>query len=135
LLWSDNTTAKAWSKKISGIKNPQGRSLARILAHLLMFSQVGIETDYVIGEENIVADFLSRAPATHGFANFSYRHLQTRFPWLHLSRRFLPSNELLALVCSALLQPSVNIPTTRVPLGRMTTESSISSPTFFGLPS
>jgi hypothetical protein len=100
-----------------------------------MFSQVGIKTDYVIGEENAIADFLSCAPATPGFANFSYHHLQTRFPWLHLSHCFLLSNELLALICSALLQPSVNIPTTHVPLGCMTTESSISSPTFFGLPS
>ena len=28
LLWTNNTTAKSWTKKISGLKTPQGRTLA-----------------------------------------------------------------------------------------------------------
>jgi hypothetical protein len=30
LLWTKNTTAKASTKNISGLKTPQGRTLARI---------------------------------------------------------------------------------------------------------
>jgi hypothetical protein len=59
LLWTNNMTARAWVKKISGVKTPQGRSLARILAHLLMFLDLGIEAQHIEGIENIVTDFLS----------------------------------------------------------------------------
>jgi hypothetical protein len=79
LLWTDNTTAKAWTKKIA----------------------------------------------------FTYDMLQTQFPWLKLSRRFTPSKELHALVYSALSQPSVTLPTTRVKLGQMIIEPSTSKQPFF----
>lgn len=134
LLWTDNTTARAWTKKISGIKSPQGRSLARILAHLLMFSEMGIESQHIEGIENVVADFLSRLFETHHFSAFTYQHLQERFPWLTLSHRFLPSNELRALVFTALSMPSVNIPTARVSLGHLEAAPSTSKQTFFGIP-
>jgi len=134
LLWTDNMTARAWVKKISGIKTPQGRSLARILAHLLMFSDLGIEAQHVKGIENIIADFLSRIALTHDPSTFTYHHLQIKFPWLRLSRRFAPSNELLALVCSALSNPSIDIPTTRIPLGQLNAEVATSTQTFFGMP-
>jgi hypothetical protein len=131
LLWTDNTTAKAWTKKISGIKTPQGRSLARIFAHLLMFSDVGVEAEYIEGEKNIIADLLSRLYKTHKTSAFTYDMLQTQFPWLKLSRRFTPSKELHALVYSALSQPSVTLPTTRVKLGQMIIEPSTSKQPFF----
>ena len=38
-------SARAWSKKIAGMKALQGKALAWILAHLLMFSDVGIEAE------------------------------------------------------------------------------------------
>ena len=134
LLWTDNMSAKAWTKKVAGLKTPQGRSLARIFAHLLMFSDVGIEAVHIAGEKNIIADFLSRIAKTHGFSSFTYANLQTQFPWLRLSRCFVPSNELLVLVFTALLRPSVDIPITRVNLGRLLVEPSTSKQTFFGLP-
>jgi hypothetical protein len=133
LFWTDNMTAKAWTTKISGIKTPQGRSLARLFAHLLMFSDIGVDADHIEGVKNVVADFLSRLAETHDFSSFTYSQLQTRFPSLKLSRRFAPSSELLALVFSALLKPSVDIPTTRVKLGHMITESPTLKQNFFGL--
>jgi hypothetical protein len=60
LLWTDNSTAKSWTKKISGLRTPQGHSLARVFAHLLMFSDVGIEAQHIAGEENVIADYLPR---------------------------------------------------------------------------
>jgi hypothetical protein len=117
LLWTDNTTAKSWTKKISGIKTPQGRTLARIFAHLLMFSDVGIEADYIEGEKNVIADYLSRIRLSNDFDSFSFHNLQTKFACLKSSRHFQPSNELVLLLTTALLTPSVDIPTTRIKLG------------------
>jgi hypothetical protein len=134
LLWTDNMTAKAWTKKVAGMKTPQGRSLARIFAHLLMFSDMGTEAAHIEGQKNIIADFLSRVAKTHHSSSFTYEHLQTQFPWLRLSRRFVPSSELLALVFTGLSRPSVVIPTTRVKLGRMQVEPSTSKQSFFGAP-
>jgi hypothetical protein len=99
-----------------------------------MFSDLGIESQHIEGIENVVADFLSRLFESHHFSAFTYQHLQTRFPWLRLSRRFLPSNELLALVFTALSRPYVDIPTTRVELGLLRAEPSTSSQNFFGIP-
>jgi hypothetical protein len=119
LLWTDNSTAKSWTKKISGLKTPQGRSLARVFAHLLMFSDVGIEAQHIAGEENVIADYLSRAKNTNDMSSFSFAKFQTEFPWLTGSRRFLPSSELSCLLTTALSKQSVDIPTTRVPLGQL----------------
>jgi hypothetical protein len=132
LLCTDNMTAKAWTKKISGIKTPQGHSLARIFAHLLMFSDVEVKAKHIEGEKNIIADFLSRLYKTHKSSAFTYDMLQTQFPWLKLSHRFTPSKELHALVYSALSQPSVMLPTTRVKLGQMIVEPSTLKQPFFG---
>jgi hypothetical protein len=98
-----------------------------------MFSDLGIEAQHIEGIENIVADFLSRMSITHNPSTFSYQHVQTQFPWLRLSRRYVPSNELLALVCSALSTQSVDIPTTRVMLGQLRVEPPTSKQTFFGI--
>jgi hypothetical protein len=121
LLLTDNTTAKSWTKKISGLKTPQGRTLARIFAHLLMFSDVGVSAEHIAGEQNVISDYLSRAKHTNNLPAFSFKTLQTQFPWLSGSRRFLPSKELLWLLTSALLRPSVDMPTTRVMLGQLQT--------------
>jgi hypothetical protein len=131
LLWTDNMTARAWTKKISGIKAPQGRALARLFAHLLMFSDLGVESAHIAGVLNVVADFLSRLSETHDVSSFTYSDLQTKFPWLTLSRRYVPSNELLALVCSALSNAYVPLPTTRVKLGQLLVEQATSNQHFF----
>jgi hypothetical protein len=133
LFWTDNMMARAWTKKIAGIKAPQGRALARILAHLLMFSELGIEAEHIEGLQNVVADFLSRLTAsTHDPSSFTYSQLQTKFPWLKLSRRFVPSSELLALVCSALSSAYVTLPTMHVNLGQLLVERTTLTQTFYG---
>jgi hypothetical protein len=45
LLWTDNTTAEAWTKQITGLKGSQGKALARVFAHLPVFSDIGIRKD------------------------------------------------------------------------------------------
>jgi hypothetical protein len=132
LLWTDNMSARAWSKKIAGMKALQGKALARILAHLLMFSDVGIEAEHIKGELNTVADFLSRLSDTHDISSFTYSQLQTKFPWLRLSLHFVPSNELHALVFTALSSAFVILPTTRVKLGHLLAEQTTSTQTIVG---
>jgi hypothetical protein len=99
-----------------------------------MFSDAGVHANHIPGDDNVIADYLSRIAITHTSATFTYLDLQIRFPWLKLSRLFQPSNELHALVCSSLSTPSVNIPTTRVPLGRIKVASITSSQRFFDTP-
>ena len=125
--------ARAWTKKVSGIRTPQGHSLARIFAHLLMFLDMGIEAQHIEGMANVIADYLSRLPETHNSASFTYAQLQTQFPWLRLSRHFIPSSKLLALVYTALSKPSVSIPTMRIRLGQLVVESTTSKQNFFRL--
>jgi hypothetical protein len=125
LLLTDNTTAKSWTKRISGLKTPQGRTLARLFAHILMFSDVGVLAEHIAGEDNVVADYLSRAKNTNNLPAFSFKMLRTKFPWLSGSRRFQPSSELLCLLTTALSRPSVVMPTTRVPLGQLQTGPAI----------
>jgi hypothetical protein len=131
LLWTDNMTAYEWTKKIAGIKAPQGRVLARILAHLLMFSDLGIEAKHIESILNIIADFRSWLTATHELSLFTYSHLQTKFSWLMLSLHFTLSSKLLALICSALLKAYVQLPTTRVKLGQLIIKPATSTQPLF----
>ena len=119
LLWTDNTSAASWTKRIAGLKGPQGKTLARIFAHLLMFSDMGVNADHIKGIENVIADFLSRIRETDNFSQFSYSHLVQKFPQLKHCRHFHPSPELLSLITTALSSGCSNIPTTRVPLGQL----------------
>jgi hypothetical protein len=112
LLWTDNTTAKTWTKKISGFKTPQGRTLARIFSHLKMFSDVGIEAGYIKREKNTIAYYLSRVCFSNDFCAFLLKKMQTKFSCLKSSRPFLPSRMLVLLLTTALLTQSIVIPTT-----------------------
>jgi hypothetical protein len=91
-----------------------------------MFSDVGIEADYIEGEKNIIADHLSRIRLANDFSAFSFQKLQTKFNCLRFSRHFLPSNELISLLTTALLTPSASIPTIRIKLGQIVTEPTTS---------
>lgn len=122
LLWTDNTTAESWTRRIAGLKGPQGKALARIFAHLLMFSDVGVRAAYIEGELNVIADHLSRLRNQNDFSQFQYHSLVQQFPRLRRCRRFLPSQELLLLIYTSLLTGCANIPTTRIQLGQMEAE-------------
>jgi len=122
LLWTDSTSAASWTKRVAGLKGPQGKALARIFAHLLMFSDVGVNAEHLSGDLNVIADFLSHIREQDDFSQFSYLSLVQKFPQLKDCRRFHPSRELLSLIFSALSTGSPNIPTTRVKLGQLSAE-------------
>ena len=129
LLWTDNTTARSWTHKMAGLSrsHPQGRALARLFAHLLMFSTVGIEANHVAGTANVIADHLSRLRLDNQYTHFTYRFLVQKYPWLRKCHRFHPSRELLSLLYSSLQIGCSQLPTTRVPLGRLAAEKTTSS--------
>jgi len=119
LSWTDNTTAESWTRKIAGMRGPQGRGLARIFAHILMFSAVGVRAAYVPGEMNTIADYLSRIREADNFSQLSHASLLQRFPQLQSCRRFRPSRELLSLICTTLSSGCTSIPLERIELGRI----------------
>jgi hypothetical protein len=117
LLWTDNTTAEAWTRQIAGLISPPGKALARLFAHLLMFSNMGIRAAYIVGAQNAIADYLSRLRDQNAFSSFQFRSLIQQFPRLQHCRRFQPSPKLLSLVYASLSNGYVKLPTTRIPLG------------------
>jgi hypothetical protein len=120
LLWTDNTSALSWTKRIAGLaKCPQGKTLARIFAHLLMFSDMGVNADHIKGVNNGISDWLSRIRESGDFSQFSYSTLVQKYPQLRHCHHFQPSPELLLLLTTALCNGSASIPTTRTPLGRL----------------
>jgi len=123
-IFTDNTTARSWTKKIAGLKSAQARALARLLCHLLMQTpDLGLSADYLEGDLNDTADYLSRLRKHLGPNKpLTLSTLTQKYPTLQDCRRFLPSPELLSLLFSSLSNGSANIPTTRVPLGRLVRE-------------
>jgi len=120
LIFTDNTTAEAWTKKMSN-KSVQGRALARILCHLMMFSELGLDTSYIEGVKNTIADTISRYRKSHNLdSTHSFVPLLSQIPELQNCRRFQPSPELLSLIYDSLRSGCNKLPVTRVPLGQMT---------------
>jgi hypothetical protein len=119
LLWTDNTTAESWTRRIAGLTGPQGKGLARLFAHLLMFSDVGVRAAYIEGEKNVTADYLSRICRQNDFSQLTYLSLVQKFPGLATCRRFQPSPELLSALFTTLSTGFLTLPDTRMPLGRM----------------
>ncbi len=117
LSWTNNMTAEAWTRKIAGLMGPQGKALARIFAHLLMFSNVRVRAAYIKGKEDLIAEYLSCLRDQDNFSQFQYKSLVTQYPQLKQCRHFLPSQELLLLVYYALSMGHVTIPDVRIPLG------------------
>jgi hypothetical protein len=80
LSWTHNTTAEAWTRKIAGLMGPQGKALVWIFSHLLMFSDVRVRAAYIKGEENPIANYLSRLHDQDNFSQFQYESLVTQYP-------------------------------------------------------
>jgi hypothetical protein len=117
LLWTNNTTAKAWTHRIAGLISPQAKALAHLFVHLLMFSDVGIRAAYIKGKQNIIANYLSCLLVQNAFSSFHYQSLLKQFPWLQHCHHFQLSPKLLSLVYALLSNGYVRIPTMRILLG------------------
>jgi hypothetical protein len=110
LCFTDNTSAEAWANKVTS-KSLQGQPLIGMLAALLRARPIGLNTHHIPGDENILADFISRP--THFALSHSDRSEQIFLK--HASARtwdyFLPSPELLqSLSCLLSSAPTLDLP-------------------------
>jgi hypothetical protein len=126
-VFSDNTSAKAWTNKFS-TKSEVGQNLLRFYAALLRDASFGVNCEHIAGVDNGLADFLSRP--THPDVTFS-SHIEQLFrkhPSMKNWHFFLPSPELLQLLHSLLFtKPLTGLPLLPKMLGQFVPASSISS--------
>ena len=101
------------------MKTPQAQGLAKIFCHLLMFSAVGVNAEYLPGDLNDIADYMSRLFEKDSSPIISHSLIVQTKPVLRDCRPFHISAELHSLLFSALLNKPLVTPTTRVPLGRL----------------
>ena len=104
LILTDNTTAEAWLRRLSVAKNPYGRAIAKLfLRVMIQYPFCGLAGDYIPGDENEIADFLSRLRRNNTLTGTSLpAALQSNFPQCATYKRFQPTSELLTLLWSAL---------------------------------
>ena len=102
LNWTDNMSSKAWIKKVAS-KSKKGKALQRILCSLMINNPLGIDTEYIPGEHNILADKISRIYSSSS-SHYNINTLFTEFPQMVSWQRFHPSQELLSAIYLALLK-------------------------------
>lgn len=131
----DNTTAVAWCNKIT-TKSAAGQQLLRILAELLLtFPHLGLASSHIPGDDNQMADLLSRpqlfSPSYTHLEPSTLPHLLSQLflkqPKLASWAVFLPSPELLSLLNFGAYSPcSSDRPVLPRNLGRIAPAKSIS---------
>ena len=102
LNWTDNMSSKSWIKKVAS-KTKKGKALQRILCSIMINNQLGIETDHIPGENNILADTISRIYSSSSSVH-TFDILFEKFPQIKQWKRFQPSQELLSVIYLALLK-------------------------------
>ena len=100
--WTDNTTALSWLRK-AATRTDKGRSLQHLLCSLMINNAVGIKADHIAGSQNVLADAISRV-YTSSYSKHSFKNLFQEFPQMKSWKRFHPSQELLSLLYSILLE-------------------------------
>jgi hypothetical protein len=65
---TDNTSAEVWSNRLSAAASPTGQPLIALYAEMLRTSFISLNSQHIPGEQNILADFLSRP------SNFDLSH-------------------------------------------------------------
>lgn len=99
---SDNTTAISWIKK-SVTSNDAGKALCRLLCAARMNNRLGLNAQFLAGENNTIADRISCVHPVYGNAPDFHKIIQ-EFPNLANCQRFHPSQDLLLCLYSALLK-------------------------------
>ena len=81
-----------------------GRALGRMFCMLLVDSPLGINAEHIKGEDNVIADEISRLRLLDDADHFDYSLLKQKFQQLRDCRAFQPSPELLSLLWQCVLQ-------------------------------
>ena len=95
LNWTDNMTSKSWIRKAASRTN-KGKSLQRLLC-------TGLKAEHIPGEKNVLADAISRTYSST-YSQLSFDKLFQEFPLMKSWNRFHPSQELLSILFSGLLE-------------------------------
>jgi len=101
-ILSDNKTAIAWTRKASS-SSREGKNLSLLFTSLLHKTHLGLKSAYIPGDDNTIADRISRMQTTNKRISFS--SLSQAYPTLTTCTRFHPSQELLSATWAALLSP------------------------------
>ena len=97
---SDNKSAVAWTRK-AAMSGPIGKALARLFCMINKDNMLGLESAYLRGEDNEVADNISRMNSEK--LKLASTELIAAFPTLKNCRRFYPNQEFLSCLTCALL--------------------------------
>lgn len=89
--------------------SPIGRCLALFLCFLLIDFSLGVNAKYLPGDENFIADAISRIKQQKGTHKFFYDYssLKQTYPILKNCRSFQPSQELLSMLWTIILEESM----------------------------
>jgi hypothetical protein len=108
LISGDNTVSESWAKKASK-HSPVWRALGRIQCGLMINNPVGLLTNHIPTEENVVADDISRVESKLALAH-EFPRLCQAHPALSGCQRFLPSSDLVSCIMDALLRSECREP-------------------------
>jgi hypothetical protein len=108
LCSGDNSVSESWSKKASK-HSPIGRALGRLQCATMINNPVGLLTDHVSSEENVVADKISRIH-TESDLPTDFPTIVQAHPVLTGCRRFVPSSAVVSWVTAALLRQDCKDP-------------------------
>lgn len=122
LVWTDNTASKKWANKLTS-SSLMGQNLLGIFGSLLKASGFGIQCEHIVGESNIIADFISRPDHYHYSFAQRTEQIHLKYPFLRIFQHFQPSPELLRLLASSLSsEPTLVLPELPPKLGRFVTD-------------
>ena len=114
----DNRSALQWSRRAAR-SSPHAQALGRVLSNLLITSPLALSSEFIAGEDNALADRISRSTNLTQHTP-EFLSLLQEFPRLRSCQRFVPSPELLSALYSALSVASAPKLTSQVPLGHIT---------------
>ena len=102
LNWTNNVTSMTWLRK-AATRTQKGKALQHLLCSLMINNPVGIKAAHIAGSKNILADAISRV-YTSTYSKLSFQKIFQDFPQMKSWKRFHPSQELLSVLFSGLLE-------------------------------
>ena len=123
---TDNTATKSWMSNI-GTNSPFARHLVCLHGQLQKRSPLTTLSDHIAGNDNTVADYISRPDLTLNHIQLLSQTFRT-YPWMRNYDCFQPSPELCSVLHSSLFSSPTQEPTTLPKnLGHFVRADSISS--------
>ena len=95
-------TSKSWIRKAAS-RTDKGKDLQRLLCSLMINNPVGLKAEHIAGINNVLVDAISRIYSST-YSKLSFNKLFQEFPQMKSWNRFHPSQELLSIIFSGLLE-------------------------------